>query len=61
MPDISLRYTGGRLLRLSKAAMKKGLDAGVDAVLIGNMLTTIGISPEEDREMLKETGRELVL
>ena len=61
MPDISLRYTGGRLLRLSKTGMAKGFDAGVDAVLIGNMLTTIGISPEEDKKMLKETGRELLV
>ena len=61
MPDVSLRYTGGRLLRLSKESQRRGLDAGIDSVLIGNMLTTIGISPDEDKEMLKETDRELVL
>lgn len=61
MPTTSLRYTGGRLLRLSQKAQKQGIMCGVDAILIGNMLTTIGIAPEDDKKMLDELNKELIL
>lgn len=59
MPNISLRYTGGRLLRLSQKAQKQGMIAGMDSILIGNMLTTIGIEPDDDKKMLEELNKEL--
>ncbi len=60
MPAVSLRYTGGRLIRLSKKAQRQGMIAGVDSVLIGNMLTTIGIDPKDDLKMVTELNKELV-
>lgn len=59
MPKISIRYAGGREVRLSKEGQKKGLKASADGVLIGNLLTTIGSTPKEDLEMLKECDKEL--
>lgn len=60
MPNISLRYAGGRIKRLSQEGQKKGIIAGVDSILIGNLLTTIGATPEDDLKMLQECGKELV-
>ena len=36
----------------------KGLRSGINAMLIGNYLTTLGQSPEEDQAMLTELGLE---
>lgn len=60
LPSVSLRYTGGRLIRLSEKAQRQGMIAGVDSVLIGNMLTTIGIDPKDDLKMVTELNKELV-
>ncbi len=60
MPNVSLRYAGGRIKRLSCEGQKKGLIAGVDSILIGNLLTTIGATPEDDLKMVQECNKELV-
>jgi biotin synthase len=60
MPKISIRYAGGRLTRLSKDNQIKGILAGINALLVGNYLTTIGITPEEDVKMLESIGRVIV-
>lgn len=60
MPNISLRYAGGRIKRLSYEGQKKGIIAGMDSILIGNLLTTIGATPEDDLKMIKECDKELV-
>ena len=60
MPNISLRYAGGRIKRLSYEGQKKGILAGVDSMIICNLLTTIGSTPEEDLRMIQECDKELV-
>jgi len=57
MPKVVLRYAGGRLKRLSKKEQELGIKAGVNSILIGNMLTTIGITPEEDIETITKLGK----
>lgn len=60
LPKAVLRYAGGRTTRLSKENQKRGFIAGMNGVLVGNYLTTVGSKTEEDKEMLKELDMVLV-
>src|ERR1700752_2661367 len=55
LPDVLFRLCGGRtenLGELQQAAVK----AGLNGVMMGNFLTTLGNAPEEDRAMFEELG-----
>lgn len=54
VPTAIIRFAGGRQLRLSKENQKLALKTCVESMMIGNFLTTIGISPEEDIKMVQE-------
>ena len=56
LPNSLIRYAGGRATRFSKEYQSMGIKAGVNALLVGNYLTTTGISVEEDMELLKNNG-----
>jgi biotin synthase len=58
-PNAVIRYAGGRQIRLSKKNMEYALKNCVEGILIGNYLTTIGISPEEDIERVAGLGKVL--
>lgn len=51
LPDTILRYAGGREVTLGDL-QEAGMRSGVNALIIGNYLTTLGRSPEEDLAML---------
>lgn len=53
LPSVTLRYGGGREVTL-RDLQAMGLTAGVNALIIGNYLTTLGRSPEEDVRMLAD-------
>lgn len=57
LPDSSLRLAGGRGLLADKglACFK----SGANAAITGDMLTTAGISPQNDREMISRLGFEV--
>ncbi len=52
MPRTVLRYAGGRELTLGDLGTRDGLLGGVNAVIVGNYLTTLGREPDEDLELL---------
>ena len=54
LPKAMLRYAGGRTTRLSKENQKRGIEAGINSLLVGNYLTTLGSDADEDRKMLKD-------
>jgi biotin synthase len=54
MPRTILRYAGGRELTLGDLGTRDGLLGGINAVIVGNYLTTLGRSPDEDLELLRE-------
>ena len=54
LPRTILRYAGGREITLGELGTKEGLLGGVNAVIVGNYLTTLGRSPDEDLELLAE-------
>ncbi|HLM63589.1 MAG TPA: biotin synthase BioB [Acidimicrobiales bacterium] len=53
LPDVILRYAGGREVTLGDL-QALGLEAGINSLIVGNYLTTLGRSPEEDLAMLRE-------
>ena len=54
MPRTVLRYAGGRELTLGDLGTRDGLLGGINAVIVGNYLTTLGRRPEEDLDLLHE-------
>jgi biotin synthase len=53
LPRTILRYAGGREITLGDLA-DKGVLGGINAVIVGNYLTTLGRPATEDLEMLEE-------
>ncbi len=53
LPHVTLRYAGGREVTL-RELQAMGLTAGINALIVGNYLTTLGRSPEEDLRMLAD-------
>jgi biotin synthase len=54
LPKTILRYAGGREITLGDLGTRDGLLGGVNAVIVGNYLTTLGRSPDEDLALLAE-------
>jgi biotin synthase len=53
LPGVILRYAGGREVTL-RELQAMGMTAGINALIVGNYLTTLGRSPAEDLAMLAD-------
>ena len=53
LPGVILRYAGGREVTL-RELQAMGMTAGINALIVGNYLTTLGRSPEQDLQMLDD-------
>jgi len=53
LPSVILRYAGGREITL-RDLQALGMTAGINALIIGNYLTTLGRSPRQDLAMLDD-------
>lgn len=53
LPGAILRSAGGRELTL-RELQAMGMTAGINALIVGNYLTTLGRPPEEDLRMLED-------
>ena len=53
LPSVILRYAGGREVTL-RELQALGLTAGINALIVGNYLTILGRSPDEDLQMLAD-------
>jgi biotin synthase len=53
LPAVILRYAGGREVTL-RDLQALGMTAGINALIVGNYLTTLGRSPAEDLQMLAD-------
>ena len=54
MPRTILRFAGGRELTLGDLGARQGMLGGINAVIVGNYLTTLGRPAESDIELLAE-------
>ncbi len=55
LPEQIIRYAGGREAVMGEM-QALGLKAGINAMLIGHYLTTLGQPPEQDQAMLESLG-----
>jgi biotin synthase len=56
MPRTVLRFAGGRELALGDHGTREGMLGGINAVIVGNYLTTLGRPVDEDLVLLAELG-----
>ncbi len=54
MPRTVLRYAGGRELTLGDLGTREGLLGGINAIIVGNYLTTLGRPVDADVKLLVE-------
>ncbi|WP_034593991.1 biotin synthase BioB [Hamadaea tsunoensis] len=54
LPKTILRYAGGREITLGDLGTRDGLLGGVNAVIVGNYLTTLGRPASADLQLLQE-------
>lgn len=57
LPQQILRYAGGREAVMGEL-QSLGLQAGINAMLVGHYLTTLGQPPQQDQTMLQSLGLE---
>jgi biotin synthase len=55
LPDALFRLCGGRVENLGEL-QPLAVKAGLNGVMMGNFLTTLGVEPEEDRRSFEELG-----
>ena len=60
MPYARLRFAGGRA-RLSEKTLMKAFRSGINAAIIGDMLTTVGADVSTDMRRIKEAGYTLAV
>ncbi|HEV3351920.1 MAG TPA: biotin synthase BioB [Acidimicrobiales bacterium] len=53
LPGVILRYAGGREVTL-RELQAMGMTSGINALIVGNYLTTLGREPEQDLQMLQD-------
>jgi biotin synthase len=53
LPDVILRYAGGREVTL-RELQSMGMTAGINALIVGNYLTTLGRDATDDLRMLDD-------
>ena len=53
LPEVILRFAGGREITLGEL-QAMGMTAGINALIVGNYLTTLGRNPDEDLQMLED-------
>ncbi|GAA0947801.1 biotin synthase BioB [Actinocorallia libanotica] len=54
LPRTILRYAGGRELTLGDLGTREGLLGGINAMIVGNYLTTLGRDADKDLDLLTE-------
>ncbi|MDT7757652.1 MAG: biotin synthase [Mycobacterium sp.] len=54
LPRTMLRFAGGREITLGDLGAKQGILGGINAVIVGNYLTTLGRPVEADLELLTD-------
>ncbi|TYK49013.1 biotin synthase BioB [Actinomadura decatromicini] len=54
LPRTILRYAGGRELTLGDLGTRDGMLGGINAIIVGNYLTTLGRPPQQDLDLLTD-------
>jgi len=54
LPRTVLRFAGGRELTFGDLGARQGMLGGINAIIVGNYLTTLGRDPQDDLDLLEE-------
>jgi biotin synthase len=54
LPRTLLRFAGGREVTLGDLGARQGITGGINAMIVGNYLTTLGRDPQKDLDLLAE-------
>jgi len=54
LPRTVLRFAGGRELTFGDLGARQGMLGGINAIIVGNYLTTLGRDPQDDLDLLSE-------
>ncbi|WP_309237558.1 hypothetical protein [Actinomadura sp. BRA 177] len=54
LPRTILRYAGGRELTLGDLGTREGMLGGINAIIVGNYLTTLGRPAQKDLDLLTD-------
>ena len=54
LPRTVLRFAGGLELTLGDLGARRGVLGGINAIIVGNYLTTLGREPQDDLDLLEE-------
>ncbi|WP_462418692.1 biotin synthase BioB [Kytococcus sp. Marseille-QA3725] len=54
LPRTILRFAGGREITLGELGTRQGLQGGINAIIVGNYLTTLGRDPQQDIDLLAD-------
>ncbi|MBY6540604.1 biotin synthase BioB [Rhodococcus sp. BP-349] len=54
LPRTTLRFAGGREITLGDLGARQGILGGINAIIVGNYLTTLGRPAESDLDLLAE-------
>jgi biotin synthase len=54
LPRTVLRFAGGRELTLGDLGARQGVTGGINAIIVGTYLTTLGRDPQQDIDLLGE-------
>ena len=54
LPRTVLRFAGGRELTFGDLGARPGMLGGINAIIVGNYLTTLGRDPQDDLDLLSE-------
>lgn len=60
LPEVFIRYAGGRATHLNEEEQKLGFKCGINALLVGNYLTTTGTDPHVDKKLIKSEDLEII-
>ena len=59
LPRTVLRFAGGRELTLGDLGARQGVAGGINAIIVGNYLTTLGRDPQADLDLLEELSMQV--
>lgn len=60
MPEKYIRLCGGRGHNLNIEEQVEAINSGINSIMVGNLLTTTGLTPRQDQDIVKKSGSQVL-